>query len=83
MTVLSHIKGHGQTGFGGATRNIAMGCVSYKTRAAIHALMQGHFEWDDELCTHCERCISGCPTDAIKFTEEDKLYISEHNCRYW
>ena len=82
MIVLSHVKGHGQTGFGAAIKNIAMGCVSYKTRGDIHALMQGHFQWDGELCTRCEQCISGCPTSAIKFTDDDELYINEHHCRY-
>lgn len=81
MLVLSHGKGHGHSGFGGAIKNIAMGCVSYKTRGAIHALMASHFEWKDDLCTHCEQCVHGCPTGAVAF-HNDKLGINEHHCRY-
>ncbi|NLO74107.1 MAG: DUF362 domain-containing protein [candidate division WS1 bacterium] len=39
MLVFSHGKGHGCTGYGGAIKNIAMGCVSCKTRGAIHGLL--------------------------------------------
>jgi uncharacterized Fe-S center protein len=82
MIILSHGKGHGHTGFGGATKNIGMGCVSCKTRGGIHGLMGSHFEWDSEICTHCGQCISGCPTGAIKFNDADKIEINEHFCRY-
>ncbi len=73
MLVLSHGKGHGHTGFGGAIKNIGMGCVSYKTRGAIHALMAQHFAWDAELCTHCEQCVHGCPTGAITVQRAEAL----------
>ncbi len=82
LIVLSHGKGHGHTGFGGAVKNIGMGCVSYRTRGWIHALMSGHFAWQGELCTHCQQCISGCPTGAIRFNENDEITISEHHCRF-
>ena len=82
LIVFSHGKGHGHTGFGGAVKNIAMGCVSYRTRGWIHALMSGHFAWQGELCTHCHQCISGCPTGAIRFNENDEITISEHHCRF-
>ena len=82
MIVLSHGKGHGHSGFGGAIKNIAMGCVSYPTRGAIHALMGQHFEWEETRCTHCEQCVHGCPTGAIKFNDQGQLNIFEHHCRY-
>ena len=82
MLVLSHGKGHGHTGYGGAIKNIGMGCVSYRTRGAIHALMASHFDWQGERCTHCGQCISGCPTGAIRFNDKDELSIFDHHCRY-
>ena len=46
MIVLSHGKGHGHSGWGGAIKNIAMGCVAGPTRGHIHRLMSAAFEWD-------------------------------------
>ncbi len=51
MIVLSHGKGHGQCGFGGAIKNIAMGCVTEETRGWIHSLMDTEFSWNAEACT--------------------------------
>jgi len=34
----AHAKGHPSSAYGGALKNIAMGCTSYKTRGLIHAL---------------------------------------------
>ncbi len=35
---LSHVKGHPSSGMGGAIKNIAMGCTSYKIRGEVHKL---------------------------------------------
>jgi uncharacterized Fe-S center protein len=56
MIDLSHVKGHGACGYGGACKNIAMGCVTDRTRQQIHGL-EGGLEWKEELCIHCEMCI--------------------------
>lgn len=82
LLVLSHGKGHGHCGFGGAIKNIAMGCVSMRTRGAIHGLMGGVFQWDGELCTHCNQCRDNCPTGAISFNKSGQLGLNEHHCRY-
>ncbi len=82
LIVLNHGKGHGNSGFGGAIKNIAMGCVTYRTRGRIHALMSSNFHWDEELCTHCEQCVQGCPVGAVSFSPEGKLSISDHHCRW-
>ena len=82
MVVLSHGKGHGQCGFGGAIKNIAMGCVSETTRGWIHALMDTQFKWDAEACEHCYICRDNCPAGAISFDDEGKLSIFSHHCRY-
>ena len=82
LIVFSHGKGHGHSGYGGAIKNIAMGCVSCRTRGAIHGLMANHFDWNEEACTHCEQCISGCPTGAISFDGQQQLRIFDHHCRY-
>ena len=81
MIVLSHGKGHGHSGFGGAVKNIAMGCVDGRTRGGIHRLMSAAFEWHTDKCTGCLLCRDNCPNDAITF-KNGKISISDHACKY-
>jgi uncharacterized protein len=74
----SHVKGHGSCGYGGACKNIAMGCVTDKTRGQIHAL-EGGLVWNEELCTHCEQCITSCKHGANSF-EDGKYTVFYHQC---
>ena len=64
----SHVKGHGSCGFGGACKNIAMGCVTDRTRHEIHAL-EGGLVWDETKCIHCEKCIPACNHYANRFKD--------------
>ena len=81
MIVLSHGKGHGHSGFGGAIKNIAMGCVDGATRGRIHRLTSSGFRWDAGKCTGCLLCRDNCPKSAITF-EDGKISISDHDCKY-
>lgn len=81
MIDLSHVKGHGACGYGGACKNIAMGCVTDRTRSQIHSL-EGGLTWDEQLCTHCELCVTNCNHSANRFTEEGRYDINFHHCTY-
>ncbi len=78
MIDLSHVKGHGSCGYGGACKNIAMGCVTDRTRNQIHGL-EGGLVWDEDKCTHCEACIASCNHSANSF-EDGKYSVFYHNC---
>lgn len=77
----SHVKGHGACAYGGACKNIAMGCVTAKTRSDIHGL-QGGFNWDEEKCEHDRECIKACRYNANSFDEDGKYHINYDNCTY-
>jgi uncharacterized protein len=81
MVVLSHGKGHGHSGFGGAIKNLAMGCVDGPTRSRIHRLMNSAFQWDRKKCSGCLLCRDNCPNGAVKFTD-GKISIFDHACKY-
>jgi hypothetical protein len=81
MIVLSHGKGHGQCGFGGALKNIAMGCVTERTRGWIHALMDSELKWNSKACRFCKLCQKNCPGGAITF-EGRRFQWFSHHCRY-
>jgi uncharacterized protein len=81
MIVLSHGKGHGQSGFGAAIKNLAMGCVDGPTRGKIHRLMSAAFQWDPKKCTGCLLCRDNCPNEAIT-SKDGKISIFDHACKY-
>jgi len=81
MIVLSHGKGHGHSGFGGAIKNIAMGCVDGGTRGKIHRLMSATFQWNAAKCTGCLLCRDNCPNKAVSF-RDGKIDIFDHACKY-
>ncbi len=75
----SHVKGHGCCGFGGAVKNIAMGCVTNRTRHEIHGL-EGGLSWDSEKCTRCKKCVTSCNHFANQFDENGQYSVDYHNC---
>lgn len=81
LIVFSHVKGHGASGFGGAGKNIAMGCVAAKTRGEIHRL-EGGIEWHRAKCIRCKKCIAACPNGANRFGRGGKYEIFFHDCTF-
>ncbi len=77
----AHIKGHGACGFGGASKNLSMGCVTQSTRGRIHAL-EGGLVWNAERCSRCKVCEENCPNDAIKFNAQNEFEVFYHNCKF-
>ena len=81
MIDLSHVKGHGACGYGGACKNIAMGCVTDRTRQQIHHL-EGGITWDESKCTRCKQCVDSCNHGANEFNKDDKYEVFFHHCTF-
>ena len=62
---LNHFKGHEGTGFGGALKNIGMGCGSRAGKMAMHS--SGKAAADPDVCINCEECATVCAHDAQSF----------------
>lgn len=83
MVVLSHGKGHGNSGFGAAIKNLAMGCVARDSRGKLHRLQGSGFKWNAKKCIRCRACVENCPSHgAIWFDDKKNLKWFEHHCRY-
>ncbi len=67
MIVMSHFKGHELAGFGGAIKNLAMGCAAVPGKMEQHAGL--HPEIDPDACTACGQCIETCFYDALEISE--------------
>ena len=70
---LTHFKGHESTGFGGAIKNIGMGCGSRAGKMEQHAA--GKPSVDTANCVGCHACEKICAHNAISFdgTREREL----------
>ncbi len=77
MIVLSHVKGHPLTGFGAAIKNLAMGCVSKKSKLDQHRLVD--LVLQEELCQGCGHCVEACWLGLPRL-EEDKVLLEHPEC---
>ena len=75
---LTHFKGHEMTGFGGAIKNIGMGCGSRAGKMDQHA--DGKPVLDAEACRGCRRCAKECGSDAISYVN-NKAVIDYDKCK--
>ena len=75
---LTHFKGHESTGFGGAIKNIGMGCGSRAGKMQQHN--SGKPIVHDDICRGCRRCAKECGSDAITY-ENGKAVINQDICK--
>ncbi|MEW5737114.1 MAG: DUF362 domain-containing protein [Thermodesulfobacteriota bacterium] len=67
MIVLSHVKGHELAGFGGAIKNLAMGCAPPMGKKEQHS---ARFFVNEEKCIACGECEKNCPTGAAQLSSD-------------
>jgi uncharacterized Fe-S center protein len=81
MVNFSHIKGHPSCGFGGAFKNLALGCMAGETRSAMHDVM--HFDpyFFPELCPDeamRQAIVAACPFEGIVEDKRHPGYLHLH-----
>ncbi|MEA4834098.1 DUF362 domain-containing protein [Anaeromusa sp.] len=74
---LTHFKGHELTGFGGALKNIGMGCGSRAGKMEMHS--DGKPRVREKSCVGCGACAKICAHSAITITEK-KASIDHSIC---
>ena len=74
---LTHFKGHESAGFGGAIKNIGMGCGSRAGKMEQHKAGKPHVE--QEHCVGCKVCTKICAHSAIT-VENRKASIDHSKC---
>ena len=75
---MNHFKGHEQTGFGGAIKNLGMGAASRQGKLELHSSSQPIVE--EEICTSCGQCVKFCASDAIHLNATKKAEIDYEKC---
>jgi hypothetical protein len=67
MIVITHCKGHEITSFGGAIKNLAMGCTPPVGKLRQHRTIG--IEIDQSKCTGCGKCKVTCPRHLPEIIE--------------
>ncbi len=76
---LTHFKGHEMTGFGGAIKNIGMGCGSRAGKTEQHS--NGKPFIKEAKCRGCRLCLRECANNGLVFdAEKKKMTVNTENC---
>ena len=76
---LNHFKGHEMAGFGGAIKNIGMGCGSRAGKKEQHH--NGQPSVYQDKCVGCKACMKECANQGLAFDETTrKMHIVTENC---
>lgn len=84
---LAHFKGHPAGGYGGAIKNIGVGCASKRGKMNLHGALAGDKPvlnlaiCPGKGCDWWETCMDCCPEGAIQFTEKG-IEIDQEACVY-
>ena len=74
---LNHFKGHENTGFGGAIKNVGMGCGSRAGKMEMHNAGKPHIV--EDRCVGCGSCAKICAHGAPT-RQGNKMLIDQQKC---
>ncbi|RLG70987.1 MAG: 4Fe-4S ferredoxin [Methanobacteriota archaeon] len=77
MVVVTHAKGHPTACFGGAVKNVGMGCTTREAKLVQHRCVE--LRVDPERCTGCGTCVEVCPYQIPKIVD-GKAVIDSPRC---
>jgi hypothetical protein len=80
MVLASHFKGHISAGFGGAIKNLGIGCVSKGGKVEAHTGKKFEFNLDAPISDY-EVCLKICPTNALSEDENGKISRDDGKCQ--
>ena len=76
LIAITHFKGHILTGFGGAIKNVGMGCATRQGKLAQHNDLAPTVHIEN--CVACGACVAVCPAGAL--TLNDKIALDPKKC---
>jgi uncharacterized protein len=78
IITMNHFKGHEMTGFGGALKNLGMGCASVGGKLFLHSGSSPVIY--EKNCTGCRICETHCAHDAIHVGKDKIAHIDYVKC---
>ncbi|MCX5807695.1 MAG: DUF362 domain-containing protein [Proteobacteria bacterium] len=77
IIAVTHFKAHELSGFGGALKNLGMGCATKEGKLIQHSSVAPTI--NIKTCKGCKLCLEYCPADAISVTLK-KASIDKDKC---
>jgi uncharacterized Fe-S center protein len=77
MIVISHFKGHILAGFGGAIKQLSMGCAAKGGKLAMHMGEKPRIK--NGKCKRCDLCKPRCKENALVIAEK-RSFIDHDKC---
>ena len=77
VVVIAHFKGHMMAGFGGAIKQLGMGCAAKGGKLAMHSGVKPQI--NNRKCQRCKVCQTRCSVNALVI-EESRSYIDHDKC---
>lgn len=75
LVAVTHFKCHELTGFGGALKNLGMGCSSRAGKLVQHSTVAPKVA--EKICNGCRFCLKSCAHEAIAIIEGKARIIPE------
>ncbi|MHA2091607.1 MAG: DUF362 domain-containing protein [Candidatus Kariarchaeaceae archaeon] len=81
ILVLSHFKGHGGAGFGGALKQLGIGMVGVEGKGGAHfGGAENIYVKNPEQCDGCTKCLRMCPTNCLSLDENNVITLDSSRC---
>jgi uncharacterized Fe-S center protein len=81
ILVVSHFKGHGGAGFGGALKQLGIGMVGVEGKGGAHfGGPTNIYVKNPDKCDGCAKCLQRCPTDCLSLDENNVIAIDSSMC---
>jgi hypothetical protein len=77
IIAVTHFKAHDLSGFGGALKNLGMGCATKEGKMIQHSSVAP--EISIKTCKGCKLCLEYCPASAISLSSK-KASIDGNKC---
>lgn len=74
---LTHFKGHMLFGFGGAIKNLGMGCAAKSGKYFLHNILKPKIKIEN--CSGCGRCVVYCPSGCLVLKNK-KITFESNKC---
>ncbi|MHA1974784.1 MAG: DUF362 domain-containing protein [Candidatus Hodarchaeales archaeon] len=81
VIITAHFKGHDGAGFGGALKQLGIGCVGVEGKGAAHWGGSGNiYVKNADNCIGCGNCLRICPYECLSLDENNKIVLDNTNC---